>query len=164
MLSKNTRAHTHTHSQENDCGDECSPVESSSATVSGGCLFLVLLPTTVATAATACQQETDYRHQNDVQDANGCTHQEPHFIHQDLNTKHTHTHTQTCHETSLWFVVTSHTERHHQAVVHYCGESPRSERMKRVTSVDWDENTHGCFNVELSDYRPSGSLTEHKQK
>lgn len=72
---------THTHSQDNDCGDERSPVESSSATVNGGRLLLVHLPTTVATAATACQEEANYGHQDDVEDPNGCAHQETHLIH-----------------------------------------------------------------------------------
>ena len=81
----------HTHSQNNECSDECAKIENSSVTVSGGCLLLVHLPTTVATAATAGQEETNYGHQDDVQDANGNTHQETHFINQSLNTKHTHT-------------------------------------------------------------------------
>lgn len=93
-MFKNT--HTHTHSQDNDCGDECSPVESSPATVNGGSLLLVHLPTTVATAATARQEETNYGHQDDVQDADGRTHQETHFIRQDLNT-YTNTQIHTCH-------------------------------------------------------------------
>lgn len=76
------RAHTHTHLQDNDCGDECTPVEGSSATVNGRSLFLIHLPTTVVTAPTARQEETNYGHQNDVQDTNGYTHQETHTIHQ----------------------------------------------------------------------------------
>lgn len=83
-----------THSQDNDGGAECNKVESSSETVNGGCLLLVHLPTTVATAATARQEETNYGHQDNIQDANGYTHQETYFIHQGLNTEHTHTENQ----------------------------------------------------------------------
>lgn len=85
-----TNAQT-THSQDNDRGDERTPVESSSATVNGGRLLLVHLPTTVATAATAHQEEANDGHQNDVHDTNCCTYQETHFIHQGLNTENTHT-------------------------------------------------------------------------
>ena len=80
---------SHTHSQDNDGGAEHTQVESSSEAVNGGRLLLVHLPTTVATAATAGQEETNYGHQDDVQDANGYTHQETHFIHQGLDTKQT---------------------------------------------------------------------------
>lgn len=79
------------HSQENGCCDECAPVESPSATVDGGRLLLLHLPATVTAAATARQEETNYGHQNDVQDADGCTHQETHLVNQGLNTKRTHT-------------------------------------------------------------------------
>lgn len=78
--------YTHTHSQDNNCGDEGAPVQSSSATMNGGRLLLIHLPTTFATAATACEEETDYGHQNDVHDADGYTDQETHLIHQDLST------------------------------------------------------------------------------
>lgn len=87
--SAHESTHTRTHSQDNDCGDECAPVEGSSATLNRGRLLLVHLPTTVATAATARQEETNNGHQNDVEDANGHTHQEAHLVHQGLNTKHT---------------------------------------------------------------------------
>lgn len=90
MLFRN--AHTHTHSQDNDCGDECTPVQGSSAAVSGGRLLLVHLPATVATAAAARQEETNQGHQDNVQDADGHTHQETHLVDQDLSTKHTQRH------------------------------------------------------------------------
>lgn len=75
---------THTHSQDNGCGDECTPVEGSSATVHRGRLFLVHLPTAVAAAATARQEEPNERHQNDVQDTDGDAYKEPHLIDQNL--------------------------------------------------------------------------------
>lgn len=83
-MNHQRHTHTYTHSQDNGCGDECTPVEGSSATVNRGCLLLVHLPTTVATAATARQEEPDDRHQNDVQDADGYAYKEPHVIDQEL--------------------------------------------------------------------------------
>lgn len=71
--SKQTETWNHKHLQDDECGRPGKNVESSSDAVNGGRLLLVHLPTTVATAATASQDETDYGHQNDVQNPNGYT-------------------------------------------------------------------------------------------
>lgn len=87
--TKHKNTHVQRYSQDNDCDHEHGQVKSSPETVSGGCLLLVHLPTAVATAATASQEETDDGHQDDVQNADGNTHQETRFVDQNLNTKRT---------------------------------------------------------------------------